>query len=71
MKMKSLQIFFLDLNAVAQCLCAELEMWIFLKEEKPDEAWTGLSAAQMAAVDSVRAHRTFAHKKLRRHGWKR
>jgi hypothetical protein len=51
----------LGFECVAQCLCAELEMWIFLKEEKPDEAWDRLVAAQMAAVDSVRAHRTFAH----------
>lgn len=51
----------LGFECVAQCLCAELEMWIFLKEEKPDEAWDRLVTAQMAAIDSVRAHQSFAH----------
>ncbi|WP_312930864.1 hypothetical protein [Agrobacterium cavarae] len=51
----------LGFECVAQCLCAELEMWIFLKEERPDEAWDRLVTAQMAAIDSVRAHQFFAH----------
>lgn len=51
----------LGFECVANCLHSELEMWILLKEEKPDEAWDKLVSAQMAASDAARAHKGFAH----------
>lgn len=36
-------------------------MWILLKQDKPDEAWERLVAAQMGCIDATRAHRGFAH----------
>lgn len=52
---------FLGFECVADSLHAELEMWVLLKDEKPDAAWDRLVAAQMAATNSVRAHRGFSH----------
>lgn len=51
----------LGYESVAKCLQAEIEMWLLLKEGKPDEAWDRLVTAQMAAVDAVRAHEGFSH----------
>ena len=55
----------LGFECVAASLRAELEMWVLLKEEKPDGAWDKLVTAQMAATDPVRAHRGFAHNEAR------
>jgi hypothetical protein len=52
---------YLGFECVATCLSAELAMWVFLKEEKPDDAWDKLICAQMAANEAVRAHKGFAH----------
>jgi hypothetical protein len=51
----------LGFECVADCLLAEIEMWLLLKEEKPDEAWDRLISAQNAASAAVRAHRGFEH----------
>lgn len=51
----------LGCESVAHALLAELNMWLLLKEEKPDEAWNHLVAAQMASVDAARAHDGFRH----------
>lgn len=41
-------------------LMAELEMYILLKEGRPDEAWDSLIEAQMGCIGAIRAHRGFA-----------
>jgi hypothetical protein len=46
---------------VTSALVAELRMWLFLKQDKPDAAWDQLVTAQMASVAAVRAHPGFAH----------
>jgi hypothetical protein len=51
----------LGFECVADCLLAEIEMWLLLKEEKPDEAWDRLVDAQNLASAAVRAHGGFAH----------
>jgi hypothetical protein len=51
----------LGFECVADCLLAEIEMWLLLKEEKPDEAWDRLVSAQNAACAAARAHRGFEH----------
>lgn len=51
----------LGFECVARYLRAEIEMWLLLKEEKPDEAWDKLVSAQNSAIAAVRAHRGFAH----------
>jgi hypothetical protein len=51
----------LGFECVVQCLSKKLEMWITLKEEKPDVAWDNLVAAQMAASAAARAHIGFSH----------
>ncbi len=51
----------LGFECVANCLRAEITMWLLLKSEKPDEAWDNLVTAQMAAAGAVRAHQGFAH----------
>lgn len=51
----------LGCESVSAALIAELKMWLLLKDEKPDQAWDQLVAAQMASVDAVRAHEGFHH----------
>lgn len=51
----------LGFECVSNCLISELNMWALLKESKPDEAWNALVAAEMSAVDAVRAHKGFSH----------
>jgi hypothetical protein len=51
----------LGFECVADCIMAEIEMWLLLKEEKPDEAWDKLVDAQNLASAAVRAHGGFAH----------
>jgi hypothetical protein len=36
-------------------------MWLLLKGDKPDEAWTNLVTAQMAFADAIKAHPNFDH----------
>jgi hypothetical protein len=52
---------FLGFECVAECLLAELSMWIDLKNGNPDRAWDNLVKAQSAGVASVRAHPGFSH----------
>lgn len=42
-------------------LTAELQMWLLLKSDKPDDAWKNLVSAQMATRDAVRSHPVFSH----------
>lgn len=51
----------LGCESVATALLAELKMWLLLKEERPDEAWNHLVAAQMSSIDAARAHEGFRH----------
>jgi hypothetical protein len=51
----------LGFECAARCLRSEIEMWLLLKEEKPDEAWDKLVSAQNAAGAAVRAHRGFGN----------
>lgn len=51
----------LGCECVASALVAELRMWLWLKQDKPDAAWDELVTAQMASVDAVRSHPGFAH----------
>jgi hypothetical protein len=51
----------LGFQCVATCLRAEIQMWLLLKQEKPDDAWDRLVTAQMAAIDAARAHQGFSH----------
>ena len=49
-------------NALLGCECivaslqAELDMWILLKQQKPDKAWDQLITAQRACIAAARAH---------------
>ena len=51
----------LGCECVAAALIAELKMWIFLKQEEPDEAWDQLVLAQNAAAAAARTHDGFNH----------
>ena len=42
-------------------LISDLNMWILLKQERPDEAWDELVSAQMSSLDAARAHMGFKH----------
>src|SRR3984893_7184011 len=48
---------FLGCECVIEALQAELNMWLQLKEAKPDDAWNSLVTAQSATRDAIRAHR--------------
>jgi hypothetical protein len=52
---------FLGCECVIEALQAELNMWLQLKEGKPDDAWNSLVTAQKAARDVLRAHGGFSH----------
>jgi len=47
-----------------ECLCmffdAELNMWLLLKDRKPEEAWAKLVEAQNAIANVIRAHKIFS-----------
>jgi hypothetical protein len=47
-----------------ECICnffsSELEMWLLLKDRKPDDAWGKLIEAQNAVANALRAHRSFS-----------
>jgi hypothetical protein len=51
----------LGFECVAVSLHSELQMWLLLKEERPDEAWDALIEAQNAATSAARVHRGFSH----------
>jgi len=51
----------LGCECVADMLIAELEMWIFLKSEKPNRAWDRLIDAQDSARRAARAHDSCRH----------
>jgi hypothetical protein len=51
----------LGCECVNTSMLAELNMWLLLKEEKPEEAWDQLVLAQNGAIDATRAHAGFAH----------
>ncbi|MHB8847031.1 MAG: hypothetical protein ACYC43_01160 [Burkholderiales bacterium] len=51
----------LGCTCVTTALIAELNMWLSLKQDKPDAAWDELVTAQIALVDAVRSHPRFAH----------
>jgi len=51
----------LGFQCVVDALSSELEMWLLLKDEKPDAAWDKLVAAQMSSIDAARAHSSFSH----------
>lgn len=49
----------LGFEQAAEAFREELVMWVALKDDDPDEAWTHLVNAQMAAKDAIRAHQMF------------
>lgn len=49
----------LGFECAAHFLRSSIRMWLFLKAEKPEEAWRELVNAQMAVADAVRAHKGF------------
>lgn len=51
----------LGCECVANALIAEITMWLLLKNERPDEAWERLVAAQGHLSNAIRAHEGFAH----------
>lgn len=51
----------LGYECVIVSLMAELEMWILLKQDDPDNAWNSLVEAQMSSIHAVRAHAGFSH----------
>jgi hypothetical protein len=53
--------FFLGFECAIGAVRAQLMMWILLKQDRPDEAWGQLVAAQMGSLDATRAHMSFAH----------
>lgn len=50
----------LGCECVLNTLISEIQMWLLLKEEKPDEAWDQLISAQMASAGAVRASKSFS-----------
>ena len=51
----------LGCECTARAVLAELRMWMLLKEEQPDDAWTELVNAQSLVLGAMRAHRGFSH----------
>ncbi|MBS0536992.1 MAG: hypothetical protein JSR72_23275 [Proteobacteria bacterium] len=51
----------LGCQCVATALESEIKMWLYLKQERPDDAWNELVNAQMASTDAMRAHIGFSH----------
>ncbi|AXW60981.1 hypothetical protein CJO94_02435 [Ralstonia solanacearum] len=52
---------FLGFECAIGAVRSELMMWVLLKRDMPNEAWTQLVAAQMACLDATRAHSGFGH----------
>src|SRR5579859_542919 len=51
----------LGCECVADALISEIDMWVLLKEGRPDEAWDALVGAQSSSASAIRAHEGFAH----------
>jgi hypothetical protein len=56
---------FLGGQCVIEALEAELNMWLQLKDGRPDEAWENLVNAQRATRNAIRASRGFSHLEAR------
>lgn len=52
---------YLGMECVGKSLEAELDMWLLLKADKPEQAWDRLIDAQQAARNATRAHPGFEH----------
>lgn len=52
---------FLSLEKVAKAMQSELRMWLSLKEDDPNQAWSHLVKAQVNAHSSIRAHKSASH----------
>jgi hypothetical protein len=52
---------YLGMECYANAIRTELQMWVLLKEDKPDDAWPHLVDAQLLTTDAIRAHQAFAH----------
>jgi hypothetical protein len=53
--------FLLGCECAASGVLAEIQMWLLLKDEKPDEAWNRLIDAQSSYTAAMRAHPGFRH----------
>lgn len=51
----------LGCSCAARAVLAELQMWLLLKQEKPENAWDKLITAQDSLLAAIRAHRGFSH----------
>ena len=51
----------LGYRCVVDALLGEIEMWLLLKREEPDEAWDKLVDAQKWSTAAARAHEGFSH----------
>ncbi len=51
----------LGCECAASAVLAELQMWLLLKEDRPDDAWDELISAQGACLGASRAHSCFAN----------
>src|SRR5271156_2852495 len=56
---------FLGGQCVIEALEAELNMWLQLKDGRPNEAWENLVNAQRATRNAIRASRGFSHLEAR------
>jgi hypothetical protein len=50
----------LGCECVANALVSEINMWLLLKDGRPDEAWDALLGAQSGLSSAMRAHEGFA-----------
>ncbi|PVX83668.1 hypothetical protein [Paraburkholderia unamae] len=50
---------FLGFECAIGAVRSELQMWLLLKRDMPNEAWNRLVAAQIACLDATRAHTGF------------
>ena len=51
----------LGCSCLASAMIAELRMWVLLKEQDPDRAWTQLVNAQHELADAMKASPGFSH----------
>jgi hypothetical protein len=51
----------LGCSCLASAMIAELKMWVLLKEQDPDAAWTQLVNAQHNLADAMKASAGFSH----------
>lgn len=50
----------LGMECLARAIQGELNMWLLLKAEQPDKAWSKLVSAQSDTSHAIRAHKMFA-----------